>query len=113
MAPSKCRSCGGPHRQGSRRCLSRLTRVEVPTKEQLRTFRKAGEREFQALKQAKKAEIKATTAEKSSQNTINVQNSDLDNSSQEIQAPPVEVASGAAKHLGKASIEVVTPSLRN
>ena len=63
MAPTKCKNCGGPHRSDSRRCLARPTRNGKPTKEQLKTFRKAGDREFQALARAKAAEEKAATLE--------------------------------------------------
>ncbi|KHJ34775.1 putative eka-like protein [Erysiphe necator] len=45
MAATKCRNCGGPHDLDSRRCLARLTRSGVPTKEQLKIYRQAGERD--------------------------------------------------------------------
>ncbi|POS88253.1 hypothetical protein EPUL_000078 [Erysiphe pulchra] len=45
------------------KCLARLTRSGQPTKEQLKTLRKVGEREFQALARAKAAEEKAATLE--------------------------------------------------
>lgn len=63
MSAIKCRNCGGPHRSDSRRCLARPTRSGAPTKEQLKIYRQAGEREFQALLRAKAAEESATTAE--------------------------------------------------
>ncbi|KHJ32412.1 putative eka-like protein [Erysiphe necator] len=65
MAATKCRNCGGPHRSDSRRCLARPTRSGIPTKEQLKSYRQAGEREFQAFARAKKADLKAATAEES------------------------------------------------
>ncbi|KHJ35046.1 putative eka-like protein [Erysiphe necator] len=49
MATTKCRNCGGPHRSDSRRCLARPTRSGAPTKEQMKTYRQAGEREYQAI----------------------------------------------------------------
>ncbi|KHJ30786.1 putative eka-like protein [Erysiphe necator] len=63
MAVTKCRNCGGPHRSDSRRCLARPTRSGAPTKEQLKTYRQAGERELQALLRAKATEESAATAE--------------------------------------------------
>ncbi|KHJ30992.1 putative eka-like protein [Erysiphe necator] len=49
MAATKCRNCGGPHRSDSRRCFGRPTRSGALTKEQLKTYRQAGEREYQAV----------------------------------------------------------------
>lgn len=46
MAATKYRNCGDPHRAGSRRCLARPTRSGVPTKEQMKTYRQTGEREY-------------------------------------------------------------------
>ncbi|KHJ30457.1 putative eka-like protein [Erysiphe necator] len=56
MAVTKCRNCGGPHRSDSRICLARPTRSGAPTKEQMKAFGQAGEREFQAVLRAKVAE---------------------------------------------------------
>ena len=63
QGPPKCRNCGGPHRSDSLRCLAQPTRAGAPTKEQLRTFRQAGEREFHAVARAKAAEGKAAAVE--------------------------------------------------
>ncbi|POS85814.1 hypothetical protein EPUL_001067 [Erysiphe pulchra] len=49
MAATICRNCGGPHRADSRRCLARPNRSGVPTKEQMKTYRQMGEREYQAV----------------------------------------------------------------
>ncbi|POS82614.1 hypothetical protein EPUL_004433, partial [Erysiphe pulchra] len=49
MAATKCRNCGGPHRSESRRCLARPTRLGAPSKEQMKIYRQAGEREYQAI----------------------------------------------------------------
>ncbi|KHJ30669.1 putative eka-like protein [Erysiphe necator] len=57
-------NCGGPHRADSRRCLARPTRVSVPTKDQMKTYRQAGEREYQAVQRARVAEEKAATTDK-------------------------------------------------
>ncbi|POS82857.1 hypothetical protein EPUL_005238 [Erysiphe pulchra] len=59
-------------------CLARPTRSGAPTKEQLKTYRKAGEREFQALLRVKVAEESATTANNSNCNVIISQVTDLD-----------------------------------
>ncbi|KHJ30720.1 putative eka-like protein [Erysiphe necator] len=84
MAVTKCRNCGGPHRSDSRRCLARPTRSGAPTKEQLKTYRQAGEREFQALLRAKAAEEFAATVESTNDNLISSQvtepKSNIDNS---------------------------------
>ncbi|KHJ31232.1 putative eka-like protein [Erysiphe necator] len=63
MAATKCRNCGGPHRSDSRRCLARPIRLGAPTKEQMKTFRQVGEREYQAVLRAKAAEESANSAE--------------------------------------------------
>ena len=70
MAATKCRNCGGPHRSDSRKCLARPTRSGAPTKEQLKTYRLAGEREYQALLRAKAAEESAATAKSINDNAI-------------------------------------------
>lgn len=59
-APTKCRNCGGPHRSDSHRCLARPTRAGPPSKEQLKVYRQAGEREYQAFARARAAEERAT-----------------------------------------------------
>ncbi|KHJ30732.1 putative eka-like protein [Erysiphe necator] len=64
MAATKCRNCGRPHRADSRRCLARPTRAGVPTKDQMKTYRQAGEREYQAVQRARVAEEKAATTDK-------------------------------------------------
>ena len=84
MAATKCRNCGGLHRSDSRKCLARPTRSGAPTKEQLKTYRQAGEREYQALLRAKAAEESAATAEGINDNVISSQisepESNIDNS---------------------------------
>ncbi|KHJ36125.1 putative eka-like protein [Erysiphe necator] len=62
-AATRCRNCRGPHRSDSRRCLARPTRHGAPTKEQLRAYRQAGNREFQATIRARVAEEKASAME--------------------------------------------------
>ncbi|KHJ31670.1 putative eka-like protein [Erysiphe necator] len=62
-ALTKCKNCGGPHRSDSHKCLARPTRSGGPTKEQLKTFRTVGEREYQAVARAKAAEQKALASE--------------------------------------------------
>ena len=63
QALTRCRNCGGPHRSDSHRCLARPTRSGSPTKEQLKIYRQAGDREYQAVIRAKAAEARAATAE--------------------------------------------------
>ncbi|KHJ31122.1 putative eka-like protein [Erysiphe necator] len=64
MTQTRCKNCGGPHRSDSKKCLARLTRFGLPSKEQLKTYREAGEREYQAILRANAAEKMATTAER-------------------------------------------------
>ncbi|KHJ33227.1 putative eka-like protein [Erysiphe necator] len=84
MAATKCRNCGGPHRSDSRRCLARPTRSGTPTKEQLKTYRQAGEREFQAVARAKEAELKAANTEESRSNITDSQNTDSTSSGSKV-----------------------------
>ncbi|POS81832.1 hypothetical protein EPUL_006032, partial [Erysiphe pulchra] len=63
MAATKCRNCGGPHRSDSRKCLARPTRSVAPTKEQMRFYRQAGDREYQAVLRARAAEENAVSIE--------------------------------------------------
>ncbi|POS83044.1 hypothetical protein EPUL_005361 [Erysiphe pulchra] len=62
-ATTKCRNCRGPHRSDSRRFLAGPTRAGAPTKEQMKIYRQAGEREYQAILRAKVAEESASSAE--------------------------------------------------
>lgn len=64
QAISRCKNCGGPHRSDSRQCLVRPTRSGEPTKEQLKVYRQADDREYQAVVRAKMAEARARAAEK-------------------------------------------------
>ncbi|KHJ35076.1 putative eka-like protein [Erysiphe necator] len=84
MAATKCRNCGGPHRSDSRRCLARPTRSGTPTKEQLKTYRQAGEREFQAVARAKEAELKAANTKESRSNITDSQNTDSTSSGSKV-----------------------------
>ncbi|KHJ35116.1 putative eka-like protein [Erysiphe necator] len=63
IAATKCRNCGGPRRSDSHRCLARPTRSSKPTKEQLKFYRKAGDREYQAVVRANAVEARAFSAE--------------------------------------------------
>ncbi|POS83397.1 hypothetical protein EPUL_005622 [Erysiphe pulchra] len=56
-------NCGGPHRSDSHRYLARPTRFGKPTKEQLKAYRRAGDREYQAVVRANAAEARAKIAE--------------------------------------------------
>ncbi|KHJ33172.1 putative eka-like protein [Erysiphe necator] len=90
MAVTKCRNCGGPHRSDSRRCLARHTRSGAPTKEQLKTYRQAGEREFQALLRAKAAEEFAATVESTNDNVISSQVTEPESNIENSLAPSVD-----------------------
>ena len=80
-ALTKCRNCGGPHRSDSHRCLARPTRSGNPTKEQLKVYRKAGDREYQAVVRAIAAEAKAAIAEDSDGSNEILTNNQSSNSS--------------------------------
>ncbi|KHJ35698.1 putative eka-like protein [Erysiphe necator] len=61
-APSKCRNCGGPHRSDSRNCLARPSRSGPASKDQLKTIRQMGQREYHAKARAEAAVIRAEVA---------------------------------------------------
>lgn len=61
MATIKCRNCGSPHRSGICRCLARPTRLGAPFKEKIKTYRQAGEREYQDVLQTTAAEESAAS----------------------------------------------------
>ena len=98
VAPTKCRNCGGPHRSDSRRCLARPTRSGAPTKEQLKTYRQAGEREFQALVRAKEAETRAVAAVGGNTSTEDV-SLPTESSGAVPQTSPVEASTDDAMRL--------------
>ncbi|KAI0999532.1 hypothetical protein K3495_g8662 [Podosphaera aphanis] len=60
---TKCKNCGGPHRSDSKKCLARPNRLGAPTKEQMKIYRQAGDREYHATAKAKAAEERALRAE--------------------------------------------------
>ncbi|KHJ30755.1 putative eka-like protein [Erysiphe necator] len=99
MATTKCRNCGGPHRSDSRRCLARPTRSGAPTKEQMKAFRQAGEREFQAVLRAKAAEESATSAKDFSVGKISSQTTEVDANANINTASPVDSSMGDALRL--------------
>ncbi|POS84447.1 hypothetical protein EPUL_002935 [Erysiphe pulchra] len=68
MDATRCRNCGGPHRSDSRKCLARPTRHGAPTKEKLKIYRQAGDRDFQASARVRAAEEKAFKIEAIKQN---------------------------------------------
>ncbi|KHJ30729.1 putative eka-like protein [Erysiphe necator] len=70
MVATKGRNCGGPHRSDSRRSFARPTCSCTLIKEQLKPYRLAGEREFQALPRAKFAEESAAKADNINNNVI-------------------------------------------
>ncbi|KHJ33802.1 putative eka-like protein [Erysiphe necator] len=98
MAATKCRNCGGPHRSDSRRCLARPTRLGAPTKEQMKTFRQVGEREYQAVLRAKVAEESANSAENINIDLTCSQDPEVDGDIKNIPASPIENSTGDAIH---------------
>lgn len=99
MAATKCRNCGGPHRSDSRRCLARPTRLGAPTKEQLKTYRQAGEREYQAVLRARAAEENATASENINIEITSSQCAELTTNFENSQASPVVQSTGDALRL--------------
>ncbi|KHJ34048.1 putative eka-like protein [Erysiphe necator] len=99
MATTKCRNCGSPHRSDCRRCLARPTRSGAPTKEQMKAFRQAGEREFQAVLRAKTAEESATSTEDFSVGKISSQTTEVDANANIIPSSPVDISMGDALRL--------------
>ncbi|POS82134.1 hypothetical protein EPUL_006813, partial [Erysiphe pulchra] len=99
MAKTKCRNCGGPHRSDSRRCLARPTRLGAPTKEQMKAYRQAGEREYQAVLRAKAAEEAAASTENINIEIISSQCSEPNSNFENSQASPVVQSTGDASCL--------------
>ncbi|KHJ31242.1 putative eka-like protein [Erysiphe necator] len=98
-AASKCRNCGGSHRADSCRCLARPTRSSASTKEQLKTYRRMGKREYNVVQRARAAEEKAASSDRIEIDLTSSQASEeimiLDNS----QATPVEDSAAVASRL--------------
>ncbi|KHJ34722.1 putative eka-like protein [Erysiphe necator] len=61
-APTNCRNCGGPHRSDSRNYLARPSRSGPASKDQLKTIRQMGQREYHAKARAEAAVIRAEVA---------------------------------------------------
>ncbi|KHJ30941.1 putative eka-like protein [Erysiphe necator] len=99
MAATKCRNCGGPHRSNSRRCFARPTRSGAPTKEQLKTYRQAGEREYQAVLRAKAAEELAASTNTNNTELASNQASEVDNEIDNIPASSVDLPTVDAMRL--------------
>ncbi|KAI1005065.1 hypothetical protein K3495_g3157 [Podosphaera aphanis] len=99
MAATKCRNCGGLHRSESRKCLARPTRTGAPTKQQMKTYRQVGEREYQAVLRSKAAEEAAAAAENSKSDLTNSQSSEVDIEIDNIPASPVVISTGDTMRL--------------
>ncbi|KHJ30671.1 putative eka-like protein [Erysiphe necator] len=89
-------NCGGPHRADSRRCLTRPTRAGVPTKDQMKTYRQAGEREYQAVQRARVAEEKAAITDKIEIDLVSDQIRGGIDTPENSQAAPVEDSTAVA-----------------
>ncbi|KHJ30668.1 putative eka-like protein [Erysiphe necator] len=99
MAATKCRNFGGPHRSDSHRCLAHQTRSGEPTKQQLKTFRQVGEREYQAVLRVKAAEESAASAEKTNIELTSSQETEIDCNTDNVQASPTENSTSGALRL--------------
>ncbi|KHJ34028.1 putative eka-like protein [Erysiphe necator] len=98
-AATKCRNCGGPHRSDSRRCFARPTRSGVPTKEQPKTYRQAGERKYQAVLRAKAAKELVASAKTNNTELTGSQASEIDNDIENIPASSVDLPTVDAMRL--------------
>ncbi|KHJ32088.1 putative eka-like protein [Erysiphe necator] len=99
MAATKCRNCGGPHRSDIRRCLARPTRSGAPTKEQMKTYRQAGEREYQAVLGAKTDEDLAASTQNEILDITSSEEPEAENNTNNSQAPLVESSTCGAMRL--------------
>lgn len=99
MAATKCRNYGGPHRADSRRCLARPTRSGAPSKEQMKAYRQAGEREYQAVQRARAAVEVADSIECIEIDASRSQMTENSGSIDQIQATLVESSTGVAPRL--------------
>ncbi|KHJ33432.1 putative eka-like protein [Erysiphe necator] len=99
MAATKCRNCGGPHRSDCRRCLARPTRSGAPTKEQMKTYRQAGEREYQAVLRVKTAEDLAASTQNEILDITSSEEPEAENNTNNSQAPLVESSTCGAMRL--------------
>ncbi|KHJ30976.1 putative eka-like protein [Erysiphe necator] len=82
-------NCGGSHRSDSCRCLARPTRLSAPTKELMKTYRQAGEREYQAELRARAAEENTATNEHFNLEITSSQCSEVNTNFQNPNASPV------------------------
>ncbi|KHJ30087.1 putative eka-like protein [Erysiphe necator] len=96
MTATKCRYCGGPYQPESRRCLACSTRAAALTKEQLKTYRQAGEREYQVVSRATTTDEPSATVEKNNKGLTSSQDSD---NTDNIPASPIEISTGDAMRL--------------
>lgn len=99
MAARRCRNCGGPHRSESRRFFASPTCLGVPTKEQITIYKKAGEREYQAVFRAREAEARSEAAKELICEQINYQFTADESVIEEFQASPVEVPTESTMRL--------------
>ncbi|KHJ30290.1 putative eka-like protein [Erysiphe necator] len=99
MAATKRRNCGGPHPADSRRRLVRPTRSGAHSKEQMKTYRQMGEREYQAVQRARFAEEKATIVERIETDPLSSQTSEESLTCENFQAALIENPTAVASRL--------------
>ncbi|POS86016.1 hypothetical protein EPUL_001592 [Erysiphe pulchra] len=99
MATTKYRNCGVPHRADSRRCLAHPTHSGAPSKEQMKAYHQAGERECQAVQRARAVEEEADKTECIEIDTPSSQMTESSGCNDNIQANPVESSTGVASRL--------------
>ncbi|KHJ36232.1 putative eka-like protein [Erysiphe necator] len=99
MAATECKNCGGPHRADSRRCLARPTRSGAPSKEQMKTYRQMGEREYQAVQRARIAEEKAAVVDRIETDSLSSLASEESLICKNFPATPVKESTAVASRL--------------
>ncbi|KHJ31329.1 putative eka-like protein [Erysiphe necator] len=99
MAATKCRNFGGPHGADSRRCLAHPTRSGAPSKEQMKAYRQAGEREYQAVQRARAIEEEADNIECIEIDRSSSHMTESSGSTNKIEATPVDSSTGVAPRL--------------
>ncbi|KAI1007089.1 hypothetical protein K3495_g1121 [Podosphaera aphanis] len=98
-ALTRCRTCGGPHRSDSVKCLARPNRAGAPTKESLKIYRQAGDREHQWLVCVKAAESKTAAAVEAATASTSGQDYNCTCTTEDVQVPPAEEQAGVEMHL--------------
>lgn len=107
LAMIECRNCESPHRSECRQYFARPTQSVESTKEQLKVYRQARHREYQAVVRPKATEAKVTTVEKVTNPSSNSQQTEPELIA--TRGSPVFVSTDYFIHLWTATHRVATP----